>query len=116
MSATKTCLLGIALACAMGCDGYSTVSGVVVDGDGAPIAEARVRVTLEGDDLGIGSTTDATGAFAERGTHRPGKSGVFDVRVEKPGFRPDQRWLPLFHRDTSLRIVLERELTPPGTP
>ncbi|AMV20628.1 carboxypeptidase-like regulatory domain-containing protein [Planctomyces sp. SH-PL14] len=101
-----------ALFCLSGCDGYSTVSGVVVDGDGAPIPDARVGVALEGYGLGTGGTSDAAGAFSESGTHRPVRHGVLDLVVEKPGYRREHRRLPLKDDNQRLRIVLER--LPPG--
>lgn len=118
MSFLRLSLLAILLVGGTGCDGYSKVSGVVVDGDGVPVVEAHVEVALEGYRVGIGVTTDSAGAFHERGCHEGTRHGVFDLVVEKTGYRTDRRRLPVSDANENLRIVLEREPMPlpPQTP
>lgn len=93
------------------------LSGVVVDAEGAPVAEARLSLSL---DPGFESRfaevldaskqetwraqSDARGAFAF--PRAPAVGGSVLATVAE-GFRPDQRSLPGY-ADTALSIVLER--------
>jgi hypothetical protein len=85
-SAALALLLVIGLA---GCDGYTAVSGHVVDPKGKPIPGASVKLTQQTDSPRPRSSTATTGedgSFSVGTTHAPSKSMPFLLEVEKEGF------------------------------
>lgn len=91
-----------------GCDGYASVSGYVVDGDGTPIEGATISMIHEGHAVGIGAVSAADGYFAENGCHAPIHSRI-EFWVQKESFKAHRRHLPANDVDHNMRIVLERD-------
>jgi hypothetical protein len=102
-------ILGLLVLC-VGCDGYTSASGTVVDGDGQPIEGATVTMSLQDSQIGIGATTNKDGNFEESGCHAPGRDPI-DLRVKKDGYEDHYRELFPNRLHANLRIVLERETT-----
>jgi hypothetical protein len=88
-------------------EGAGSVSGHVVGQDGAPVAGANVTVTSAMLDAGDATlTTDDAGRFLLT----PAPAGLYDVAVEREGYRPGQvTSLRVGGNETArVEIVLER--------
>jgi hypothetical protein len=75
---------------AVGCDGYTSVTGRVVDPEGKPIANATVKFMQQPDKLredhSRETTTDKDGHFGVSMSHAPTKTMPFLLEVSKEGF------------------------------
>jgi uncharacterized GH25 family protein len=87
----RSFLLFILVMTAVGCDGYTSVKGRVVDPSGKPVPEATVKLTEELDNPQVNrsdtATTDEEGRFSVGMTHAPTKKMPFLFEVTKGGFR-----------------------------
>lgn len=81
----------------------TTVTGVVVDKVGAPIADARVSVGISTSSERRTTTTDAEGAFSLGGAH----PGEVLVTAEASGYAPLTLAVNLAERAEPLRLVLQ---------
>ena len=100
-------LLAIALVTLTGCDGYTSVGGQIVDGDGTPISGANVTLSYKNSHVSDG-ISDSDGKFHAAGTHAPTHDPI-DMSVQKKGFKDDLRRLPANDHNESMRVVLERD-------
>ncbi|MCA9075669.1 MAG: carboxypeptidase regulatory-like domain-containing protein [Planctomycetaceae bacterium] len=90
-----------------GCDGFTSVDGTVVDGDGNPVEGASIRVWRGDAQLGTDALSDSDGRFHQSGSHAPGSAPI-DYVVSKSGFKSDRRKLKPNKEYWHMRIVLER--------
>ena len=91
----------------IGCDGFTTLKGQIVDGDGKAISDAKIAIMQNGHRVGVEQTSKVDGSFSVGGTHAP-SHGALDFRVRKEGFRDDIRRVPS-ESNGNMRVVLERE-------
>ena len=87
------CFLILALilvSTAVGCDGYTSVKGRVVDPTGKPILAADVKLIYKPDDptyrRANTAKTDKEGQFAVGIVHSPSKKHPIRLEVDKEGF------------------------------
>jgi hypothetical protein len=91
-----------------GCDGHTSVNGVVVGPDDIPIAGVKVRLTEPGNPTGgWDSTTDEDGHYSVGLTHAP-----FDiplvVMATRDGYKPYRKEFKVSERDRfPKKIMLE---------
>lgn len=80
----------------------ASVSGVVLDPDGKPLAAATVRARLEtAKTSGTGAQTGANGAY----TVAPLEGGVYQIEARAPGFRVETLAGVVLHAGERLRNV-----------
>lgn len=94
----------------VGCDGHTTFSGQIVDGDGQAVSGAKITVTQNGHRVGIERVSQTDGAFDAGGTHAP-SSDPLEIQVRKDGFKVSSRRVAP-ESVSDMRIVLEREKPP----
>jgi hypothetical protein len=94
--------------CIAGCDGVFMFSGVVVDRDKKPIANATVELDSDVRDFGkLMGNTDDQGAFSLVSTISPGSEFVtVSVAVSREGFVPIRMRLPLGVRSENVEIEM----------
>ena len=69
----------------VGCDGYTTVAGTVVDKDASPVPRAEVSLTVDGIEYGGIDITKKTGDYFVGGVHPSGRREK-KVVVEVAGY------------------------------
>jgi hypothetical protein len=108
--------LWIALGGLVGCDAHTSASGIVLDGNGAALQGASVRLSMVKSGRTLAVNTSQDGTFEVGMTHGP-FAGRFDVLISKPGFVTYRQEIPANTRQ-ELRIVLSRaaESSPASTP
>ncbi len=60
-----------------------TVTGTIVDAQGAAVPNAKITITEEGTGVAYNTVTTAAGAYTEPAMH----PGTYNIRVEAPGFQ-----------------------------
>ncbi|MEM7313842.1 MAG: carboxypeptidase-like regulatory domain-containing protein [Planctomycetota bacterium] len=99
-------LIVLSLVLIVGCDGHTVLSGNVVNGDGEPLVNARIKLTQNGHRVGVDESSDE-GAFCVGGCHEPSRDPL-DLVVEMKGYRTESRRVTP-ETLTEMRIVLERK-------
>ena len=64
---------------------YGSIVGTVTDSQGAAVPQARVTILDTGKGVSYNTTTNQTGNYSQ--THLI--VGVYEIRVEAPGFCPE---------------------------
>jgi hypothetical protein len=99
--------LGVLVALGMaGCDGYTSVSGRVLDPKGKPIPEASVKLIQQTDHpRSSTAATDEEGRFSVGVTHAPTKKMPFLFEVNKEGFvKHAERMLGTAHHEREITL------------
>ena len=97
----------LAVAFLAGCDGYTSVGGKIVDGDGIPIRGATVSLWREGNEVGSVASDDG-GEFYVAGTHEPTREGLCLITQQR-GYADDIRELMSNKKHEGIRIVMEQQ-------
>lgn len=72
----------------IGCDGGSTISGVVIDQNARPIADAKVTISvIQESPSSNWDTTNAQGYFRVTLLHSPFAKGGSKITIQKKGYR-----------------------------
>jgi len=114
-SARRRQVIGLGLAAAVvlavpvprvSAEGEVTLGGRVVDSDGAPLSDARVTIVSPAlPDGDVTLATDGAGAFRLAAL----EAGLYDVLVERTGFRPAELRDVSVRPGTGDRVVIRME-------
>jgi hypothetical protein len=88
----------------IGCDGHTTISGHVLDEDGAAIPGATVNLADGKYPVGIESTSEADGTFFVGGTHSP-HSDTVNLTVEKDGYNSTEQSIECGKQHSGVKIT-----------
>ncbi len=103
----------LSCSCLVGCDGYTSVGGRVLDKSGAPIANASVRLKLGDTVVGEAASSNEKGDFYVAGVHAPSR-GKLAIIVEANGFEPKSQTVSPNTKREGLDVVLLKPTE--GTP
>lgn len=82
-----------------------SVSGMITDGAGAPVARAKVTITSTAMGTATSASTDRKGAYGFL-TLQP---GTYDLHAEAPGFAPADRHGLAVHVNSAIKVDLTLE-------
>lgn len=97
----------------LGCDGFTTVSGIVIDPAGEPVPNAEVALQQNVHLVEAIQSTD-DGEFFVGGVHAPGRRNL-ELTVEADGFKTKVLEIAPNRRHEQLEVVLLHEADHDGS-